>query len=140
MLCGEWKNMKISKGLSNNKNMVFNMKKLSNVGVDLTLWRRGERKRFGGMSSRYCGFMAANDQFSLANVSTSMSTNGFLDSMHTPSSRGRILMEITPFSGFSAGLSRQNRLVAVCGIRVSGGQPPYWPDLNSLDSSLSCVL
>jgi hypothetical protein len=32
------KNMKISEGLSNSKNMVFNTKKLLNVGVDLMLW------------------------------------------------------------------------------------------------------
>jgi hypothetical protein len=46
-LCAEWKNMKISEGLSNSKNMVFNTKKLINNGVDLTLWRRGEKKRYG---------------------------------------------------------------------------------------------
>jgi hypothetical protein len=39
--------MKISEGLSNSKNMVFNMKKLLNVGVDLTLWQRGLKKQLG---------------------------------------------------------------------------------------------
>jgi hypothetical protein len=43
--CTEWKNMKISEGLSNSKNMVFNMKKLLIVAVDVTLLRRGETKR-----------------------------------------------------------------------------------------------
>jgi hypothetical protein len=33
-LCVEWKNLKIFEGLSNGKNMVFNVKKLSN-GVGL---------------------------------------------------------------------------------------------------------
>ncbi len=36
-LCAEWKNMKIFEGLSKNKIMVLNMKKLLNVGVSLTL-------------------------------------------------------------------------------------------------------
>jgi hypothetical protein len=39
--------MKISEGLSNSKNMVFEAKKLLNVGVDLTLWRRGKKKQPG---------------------------------------------------------------------------------------------
>ncbi len=43
----EWKNMKIFGGLSNSKNMVLDMKKLLNVGVDLTQWRRGKKKLFG---------------------------------------------------------------------------------------------
>jgi hypothetical protein len=33
--------------LSNSKNMVFDMKNLLNVGVDLALWRRGEKMRPG---------------------------------------------------------------------------------------------
>jgi hypothetical protein len=32
-------------GLSNSKHMVFNMKKMLNNGVDLTLWQRGKKKR-----------------------------------------------------------------------------------------------
>jgi hypothetical protein len=39
--------MKISEGLSNSKNMIFNMKKLLNVGVDLTLRQRGKKKQGG---------------------------------------------------------------------------------------------
>jgi hypothetical protein len=38
--------MKIFKGLSNTKNMVFNVKKLLNIGVGLTLWRKGRKNRF----------------------------------------------------------------------------------------------
>jgi hypothetical protein len=34
------KNMKIFEGLSNSRNMVFNVKKLLNVGVGLTLRRK----------------------------------------------------------------------------------------------------
>jgi hypothetical protein len=45
-LSAEWKSMKISEGLSNSKNMVLNMKKFSNVGVDLLLWQRGKKKRY----------------------------------------------------------------------------------------------
>jgi hypothetical protein len=36
--------MKISEGLSNSKNMVFDAKKLLNIGVDLTLWRRWQKE------------------------------------------------------------------------------------------------
>jgi hypothetical protein len=36
-------------------------------------------------------------------------------------SSGRILMENTPFSGFSSGLCRQNCLAIVGGIHISGG-------------------
>jgi hypothetical protein len=39
--------MKIFEGLSIGKNMVFNVKKLLNVGVDLTLWWKGDKKRPG---------------------------------------------------------------------------------------------
>jgi hypothetical protein len=39
--------MKIFEGLSNGKNMVFNVKKLLNVGVDLTLRRKSDKKRPG---------------------------------------------------------------------------------------------
>jgi hypothetical protein len=44
-LCAELKNMKIFEGLSNSKNMVFNVKKLLNVGVCLTLRRKGGKNR-----------------------------------------------------------------------------------------------
>jgi hypothetical protein len=37
--------MKIFKGLSNSKNMVFNVKKLLNVGLGLTLRRNGGKNR-----------------------------------------------------------------------------------------------
>jgi hypothetical protein len=37
--------MKISEGLSNSKNMVFNVKKLLNVGVGLTLQWKGGKNR-----------------------------------------------------------------------------------------------
>jgi hypothetical protein len=43
-LCAGKNKMKIFEGFSNSKNMVFNVKKLVNVAVDLTLWRRGEKK------------------------------------------------------------------------------------------------
>ncbi len=39
-LYADWKNMKIFEGLSNSKNMIFNVKKLLNVGVDLTLQQK----------------------------------------------------------------------------------------------------
>jgi hypothetical protein len=54
-LCMEWKNLKIFEGLSNGKNMVFNVKKLSN-GVGLSLRRKGGKKRckrISGKSSRF---------------------------------------------------------------------------------------
>jgi hypothetical protein len=38
--CTDWKNIKIFEGLSNSKNMVFNVKKLLNVGLSLTLRRK----------------------------------------------------------------------------------------------------
>jgi hypothetical protein len=37
----DWKNIKIFEGLSNSKNMVFNVKKPLNVGLGLTLRRKG---------------------------------------------------------------------------------------------------
>jgi hypothetical protein len=37
-LCAEKNKMKIFEGLSKSKNMVFNVKKLLNIYVDLTLW------------------------------------------------------------------------------------------------------
>jgi hypothetical protein len=41
----EWKNMKIFESLTNSKNMVFNVKKLLKIGMGLTLWGKGEKKR-----------------------------------------------------------------------------------------------
>ncbi len=38
--------MKIFEGLSNGKNMIFNVKKLLNVGLGLTLRRKGGKNRF----------------------------------------------------------------------------------------------
>ncbi len=45
-LCAELKNMKIFEGLRNSRNMVFNVKKLLNVGVGLTLRRKGGKNRW----------------------------------------------------------------------------------------------
>ncbi len=44
-LCAECQNIKIFEGLSNSKNMVFNVKKLLNVGLALTLRRNGGKNR-----------------------------------------------------------------------------------------------
>ncbi len=43
-LCMGKNKMKIFEGLSKSKNTVFDLKKLLNVAVDLTLWRMGEKK------------------------------------------------------------------------------------------------
>jgi hypothetical protein len=48
--------MKIFEGLSNSKNMVFNVKKLLNVGVGLTLQQKGGKSNASGMSRRSSGF------------------------------------------------------------------------------------
>jgi hypothetical protein len=40
--------MKIFEGLSNSKNMVFNVKKLLNIGLGLALWRKGGKNRSEG--------------------------------------------------------------------------------------------
>jgi hypothetical protein len=55
--------MKISEGLSSSKNMVFSMKKLLNVGVDLTLRRRGKKKQFGWNEEQILLILAADDGF-----------------------------------------------------------------------------
>jgi hypothetical protein len=48
--------MKIFEGLSNSKNMVFDVKNLFNIGVGLTLRQGAKRSYPGGMSGRFCGF------------------------------------------------------------------------------------
>jgi hypothetical protein len=48
--------MKIFEGLINSKNMVFDVKKLVNVGVGLTLQRKGGKSNASGMSRRSSGF------------------------------------------------------------------------------------
>ncbi len=40
----------------NSKNMVFNVKKLLNVGVDFTLQQRAKRSNLGRMSGTFCRF------------------------------------------------------------------------------------
>jgi hypothetical protein len=37
--------MKIFEGLSNSKNMVFDVKKLLKIGVGLALWQKGRKKQ-----------------------------------------------------------------------------------------------
>jgi hypothetical protein len=48
--------MKIFEGLSNSKNMVFNVKKLLNFGVGLTLQQKGGKNRCEQMSGQSSGF------------------------------------------------------------------------------------
>jgi hypothetical protein len=43
--CAECQNIKIFEGLSNSKNMVFNVKKLLNVGLGLALRRNSGKNR-----------------------------------------------------------------------------------------------
>jgi hypothetical protein len=43
-LCTVKNKIKIFEGVSKSKNMVFNVKKLLNIAVALTLWQRGEKK------------------------------------------------------------------------------------------------
>ncbi len=87
----EWKNMKISESLSKSKYMVFNIKKLLNVGVDLILRRKGEKKwysaewvaDFADLGCRWWVFASErvnND-----------ATKHFWDSMWSPGYRGHIL-------------------------------------------------
>jgi hypothetical protein len=97
------------------------MKKLLNVDVDLTLQRRVKKKQFGRNGRQILQILAADAWFLQGKVSTRMSTNSFINSIHSPRSRGLILRENTPVGRFGAGLHCQNRLAAVDGICVSGG-------------------
>jgi hypothetical protein len=117
--------------------MVFNLKKLLNFGVDLTLQRRGKKKRYRGrMSNRFCRFRLLMTGFHRqTDISTTTSTNSFLDNMHSPRSKGCILMEICLLVDFGAGVC-QIHPAAVGGIPVSADRPPYPLDLNLLDFSI----
>jgi hypothetical protein len=53
---------------------------------------------------------------------------------------GCSMIENTPFSGFSAGLCRQNQLAAVAELWFLVDWPPYSPNLNSLDFLTGSVL
>jgi hypothetical protein len=46
--------MKIFEGFSKSKKIVFNVKKLLKVAVDLTLWGSGKKSNPCGMSGRFC--------------------------------------------------------------------------------------
>jgi hypothetical protein len=59
----DWKNMKIFEGLSNSKNMIFNVKKLLNVGLGQTLRRMAERTDSSGMSGGSSGFTPPKADF-----------------------------------------------------------------------------
>ncbi len=99
------------------------MKKLLNVGVDLTLQQRGKMKRHWRNERQILRTLATYDRFSPVNISTQTSTNSFLDSMHSPRSRGCILMEIY----LSADLAL---FYAVGGICVYGVSAAIFPGLE----------
>jgi hypothetical protein len=69
--------MKIFEDLSKSKNMVFNMKKLLNVGVDLTLQRRGEKKQYEWNELQVLQNYAAECKFLPTDISTPASTKSF---------------------------------------------------------------
>jgi hypothetical protein len=106
------------------------MKKLLNVGVVLTLWRRSKKKRYEWNEQQIMWILAANDQFLPASISTTTSTNSILDSIHAPRSRGRILTENTLFRGFSPVLHCQNHPAAVDGLRFSSGSAAIFAGLE----------
>ncbi len=60
--------MKIFEGLSNSKNMVFNVLKLLNVGVGLTLWRKGRKNQCEWNERQILQIYVAKDRFSPANM------------------------------------------------------------------------
>ncbi len=55
--------IKILKGLSNSKYMVFKAKKLLKVGVDLTLQPRGEKKQSRWNEQQFLWILAAASRF-----------------------------------------------------------------------------
>jgi hypothetical protein len=69
--------MKIFEDLSSSKNMVFDVKKLLNVVLDLSLWRRDKKKRPGQNVWQILRICAVACWFSLADVSTRASTKCF---------------------------------------------------------------
>jgi hypothetical protein len=73
----ECQNIKIFEGLSNSKNMVFNVKKLLNVGLGLTLRRNSRKNRCERNERQIYRIFAAEGRFSLANVKTPTSTWSF---------------------------------------------------------------
>jgi hypothetical protein len=118
-LNAEWKNMKIFEGLSNIKNMVFNVKKLLNIGLGLALWRKEP------MRAEWAADLA--DLRHRRPVSRRQTckrrhlSRAFETACGPLGPEGRSLMENSPFGGFSAGLRRLNQLAAVGGILDLGG-------------------
>ncbi len=68
--------MKIFEGLSNSKNMVFNVKKFLYVGVSLTLWRKGGKKRCE-WNELQISWIYSDGQLSTVNKKTPTSTKSF---------------------------------------------------------------
>ncbi len=62
-LCAECQNIKIFEGLSNSKDMVFNVKKLLNVGLGLTLRRNGGKNRCERNERQILQIFAAEGRF-----------------------------------------------------------------------------
>jgi hypothetical protein len=69
--------MKIFEGLSNSKNMVFNVKKLLNVGLGLTLRPNGGKNRCERNERQIQRIFAAEGRFSPANLKTPTFTQSF---------------------------------------------------------------
>jgi hypothetical protein len=63
--------------LSNSKNKIFNVKKLLNDGLDLTLWQRGKKKRCERIERQILGIYAADGWLWPVNMSMATSTKGF---------------------------------------------------------------
>jgi hypothetical protein len=117
-LCTGKNKIKIFEGLSNNKNMVFNVKKLLSVGVGLMLRQKGgknqcKRNEPADLCRQWLVF-----------ASTSVNADIYQELLRqhvVPRTKGHILMENTSLCRFSVRLHRKNHPAAIGGILVSGG-------------------
>jgi hypothetical protein len=119
---------------SKSKNMVFNMKKLLNVGVDLTLWRRGHKKRFGQNERQILRILARMTGFRRRTAQADVYQQLFRQHAYPKVQRthpdGKYAFR--QFRHWPRGCSQNSLFPA--------DRLPYSPDLNSPDFSISCAL
>ncbi len=99
--------------------MDFNVKKLLNVGLGLTLRRKGGRTGVSRMSGRSSGFTPPKASFRRRNGKGQHLPRAFESACSLPDAEGCSLIENTSFCGFSAGLRRPNHLATFGEILVS---------------------
>jgi hypothetical protein len=111
--------MKIFEDLSNIKNMVINVEKMLNNGMELKLWQWGGRSDPSRMGGRYCGFRLLKASFRQQTYQCRYLPRAFETACGRLGPEGTSWWKI--FGGFSIDPQSQDHPAVVCRILDSSG-------------------